>query len=138
MNRLDVSLAIRDLAERLVAFEDAETTVSDADSVATCRVCEKLRRPLSMLAGTAGFSSLLTRSLTLAKREAPALSSVRVNPDGTIEGLVDEAARSKSVLIAHLLALLITFIGEALTMQLLQDVWPEFPGSNLNSLGKES
>ena len=126
---------MRDLAERLVAFEAAETTISPADSVATCRVCEKLRRPLSALTGAAGFSSLLARALTLAKRECPALGAVGVNPDGSLDGLVGEAARASSVLVAHLLDLLATFIGETLTMRLLHDVWPDLPGPDPNSLG---
>lgn len=129
---------MRDLAERLVVFEAAQTVISDADSVATCRVCEKLRRPLSTLAGTAGFSALLTRSLTLARRESPALSTVRVDPDGSLVGLVGEAAQANPVLVAHLLDLLATFIGETLTMRLLHDVWPDLPGSDLKSLGEDS
>lgn len=136
MNQLGASFAMRELAERLVVFEAAET-ISAADAVATCRVCEKLRRPLSTFTGTAGFSSLLTRSLTLAKREAPALSAVQVNSDGSMTGMEGEAVEASVVLIAHLLGLLTTFIGETLTMRLLHDVWPEFSGSNLSSQGEE-
>ena len=76
MNRTSVSFETRGLTERLVAFEAAAGNSPKDDVHATCRVCEKLRRPLSLLAGTAGFSSLFTRALTLAKREFPALSVV--------------------------------------------------------------
>jgi len=31
------------------------------------------------------------------------------------------------VLIAHLIGLMITFIGEALTLQLVHDVWQDLP-----------
>lgn len=137
MNSVGASFAMRQLAERLVAFEAAETNILEGDAVATCRVCEKLRRLLSTFTGTAGFSSLLTRSLTLAKREAPALSAVRVDSDGSMTGMEGEAARACSVLVAHLLSLLTTFVGETLTMRLLHDVWPEFSGSNLNSQGED-
>lgn len=93
------------------------------------RVSEKLRRPLSTLAGTAGFSSLLARALTLAKQEAPTLRAVQVKPDGSLDYLSelqnhvdsDEAA----ALIAQLLGLLFTFIGEGLTLRLMHDVWPD-------------
>ena len=78
------------------------------------------------------------RSLTLARREAPALSAVQVNPDGSLEGLEGEAAQVNVVLVAHLLGLLTTFIGETLTMQLLHGVWPDFAGSNSNSRGEDS
>jgi hypothetical protein len=36
-----------------------------------------------------------------------------------------ESGEWEVILIAHLLGLLFTFIGEDLTVQLVQDVWPE-------------
>jgi hypothetical protein len=42
-----------------------------------------------MLAGAAGFHSLLLRALMLAKREAPSLSAVRVNADGLLVRSLD-------------------------------------------------
>ncbi len=129
---------MRELAERLVAFESAAADVSKEDEFATCRVCEKLRRPLSTLTGTAGFASLLTRALTLAKREAPALSAVQVESDGSIKNLEGEAGKATSVLIAHLLGLLTTFIGESLVMQLLHDVWPDLLVSESTIARKDS
>ena len=96
------------------------------------RVSEKLRRPLSTLAGSSGFRSLLARSLTLAKAQAPALSAVQVNPDGSLEGLGsgDQDAESGVILIAQLLELLVTFIGEGLVLSLVLDSWPNFTGIN--------
>ena len=130
MNRIGSRQAARDQAEWLVAFEAGSREVLGEDRLATCRVCEKLRRPLSHLTGPAGFSSLLTRALTLAQREAPALSGVRVTSTGTLEGLSGEAAQASTTLIAHLLELLTTFIGESLTLRLLHDIWPELPTSD--------
>jgi hypothetical protein len=49
------------------------------------RVCEKLRRPLTTLAGAIGFQSLMLRALTLAKRGAPSLSAVEVTADGSLQ-----------------------------------------------------
>lgn len=96
------------------------------------RVSEKLRRPFSMLAGSGGFRSLLARSLTLAKAQAPALSAVQVKPDGSLEGLGsgDQNAESGVILIAQLLELLVTFIGEGLVLSLVLDSWPNFTGIN--------
>lgn len=107
------------------------------DGLASCRVCGKLRPPLIALTGTAGFRSLLSRALTLARREAQGLGAVRVQPDGSLEGLEGEATQARTVLVGYLLTLLITFIGETLTMRLLHDVWPDLPGSALNSWEKE-
>jgi hypothetical protein len=94
-----------------------------ADMHAVSRVCDKLRRPLTTLAGAAGFRSLLARALTLAKRESPVLGAWEVKSDGSLQGLNGEAAQSGAVLIAHLLGLMITFVGESLTLRLLHDVW---------------
>lgn len=127
MSQTGIKSETRELAEQLVAFEARSQNVSTADRLAPCRVCEKLRRPLVTLTGTAGFSSLLSRALTLAKREAPALSAVQVKPDGSLEGLEGEAAQAHPILVGYLLSLLITFIGETLTMRLLHDVWPDLP-----------
>jgi len=138
MNISDISPETRQLAERLVAFEASAKQTSDDDPRATCRVCEKLRQPLVTLTGTAGYISLLSRALTLAKREAPALSAVDVRSDGSLGGLEDEAAVAHTVLVAYLLGLLTTFIGKDLTMRLVQDIWPDFPGSDSTSSGRNS
>jgi hypothetical protein len=58
---------------------------------------------------------------------------VQVAADGSLKGLDElepqidqEQARDEgAVLIAQLLGLLVTFIGEGLTLRLVQDVWPE-------------
>lgn len=126
---------MKQLAERLLGTEAAETLVSEEDAASTCRVLEKLRRPLSVLAGTAGVVSLLRRALTVARREAPLLCAVEVNADGSLEGLEGEAAEASVVLVANLLELLTAFIGQALVMRFLQDVWPEFSGPDLNPSG---
>ena len=102
---------------------------------AVTRVCDKLRRPFATLAGVAGFRSLLARALTLAKQESPDLGGWEVKSDGSLEGLNGEAAPSGAVLIAHLIGLMMTFIGESLTMQLVHDVWPDLPRSEINLEG---
>ena len=128
----------RELAQRLLAYEGAETSPSTADMHAVCRVCDKLRRPLTTLAGAPGFRSLLARALTLAKRESPVLGAWEVKSDGSLQGLNGEAAQSGAVLIAHLLGLMITFIGESLTLRLLHDVWLALPGSEIKFGRNES
>jgi hypothetical protein len=137
MNISNVSAEGRVFAKRLVAFEAAREQTSGDDADATCHVCEKLRHPLVTLTGTAGFVSLLSRALTLAKRDAPALHAVQVRPDGSMEGLQGEATMAHPLLVAHLLGLLITFIGEDLTMRLVHDIWPDFPESHPISSEKE-
>jgi hypothetical protein len=123
----------RDLAQRLLTYESAAGKNSEPTESAAFRVCAKLRRPLITLAGVAGFRSLLSRALTLARAEAPSLSVVQVAADGSLRGLDElepqidnEQNRNEgAILIAQLLGLLLTFIGEGLTLRLVQDVWPE-------------
>jgi len=121
------------LAQRLLTYEAVAGKNSEPAESAAFRVCAKLRRPLITLAGVAGFRSLLSRALTLAKAEAPSLSAVQVAVDGSLKGLdelepqidKEKARDGGAILIAQLIGLLLTFIGEGLTLRLVQDVWPE-------------
>jgi hypothetical protein len=123
----------RDLALQLLAYEGVAGNTSESTEFAAFRVCAKLRQPLITLAGVAGFRSLLSRALTLARAEAPSLSAVQIAADGSLEGLgelepqidKDQAGEGGAILIAQLIGLLLTFIGAGLTLRLVQDVWPE-------------
>lgn len=126
-------LVSRHLARRLLTYEAAAGNTFGATESAAFRVLEKLRGPLCSLAGFEGFQSLLSRALALARAEAPSLSTVQFDDDGSLKGL-DELGPQKdkdmskeggAVLIAQLLGLLLTFIGEGITLRLVQDVWPE-------------
>jgi len=134
----------RHLARRLLAYEADAGKNSEPPESAAFRVCEKLRRSLCSLAGVAGFRSLLSRALALARAEAPSLSAVQVSTDGSLKGLdelgpqrdKDMANEGGALLIAQLLGLLLTFIGEGLTLRLVQDAWPESAVDDRDS-GKE-
>jgi hypothetical protein len=125
---------MRDLAHRLLAYEADALKTSEPLESPTLRVYEKLRQSLGEFVGVAGFQSLATRALTLAKPDDPSLSAVRVNEDGSLQGLVeieaqfditkDQAGEGGLVLIARLLGLLRIFLGEALTLSLLRNAWP--------------
>ena len=116
----------RHLAQRLLTYEAVAGNNSEPAESAAFRVCTKLRRPLITLAGVDGFRSLLSRALTLARAEAPSLSSVHVAADGSLKGLDELASQGVgAILIAQLIGLLLTFIGDGLTLRLVQDVWPE-------------
>jgi hypothetical protein len=117
----------RDLALRLLACEEAAGKTSEPMGFAAFRVCAKLRQPLTTLAGVAGFRSLLSRALTLARAEAPSLSAVRVAADGSLQGLdelrpqvdADQTRKAGIILITQLLGLLVRVVGEAITLQLV-------------------
>ena len=124
--------AIRDFARRLIALEVAcaEPTVTGGSEVV--RVCDRLRLPLSKLTGDAGFRSLISRAVALAKAEIPSLVAVQVRADGSLEGLdgigqdsdVGADGQAGVVVVAQLLGLLVTFIGEPLMLRLVRDAWP--------------
>jgi hypothetical protein len=126
-NEMMIPLQTRDLAQRLIAHESAAGKTSEPTKLAPFRVCESLRQPLCALAGVAGFRSLLSRALALAKAEAPSLSGVQVAADGSLLGLdelepqidKDQAREAGVILIAQLIGLLLFFMGEGLTLRLV-------------------
>jgi hypothetical protein len=137
---------VKEFARQLLAYEAAARKTPGANPSAAFRVCEKLRELLSSLAGTAGFRSLLARAVALANQDVRWLKAVHVKSDGTLEGLGEleqevsrsDFAKGEINLIACLLGLLVTFIGEDLTLRLVRDVWPEAPFGALDSATEES
>jgi hypothetical protein len=125
---------MRDLAHRLLTYEAGGDTVSEPTASLTLRVYEKLRQSLGEFVGVAGFHSLASRALTLARPEAPNLGAARVATDGSLQGLgefetqfdidTNQAGDGGIILIACLLGLLRIFLGEALTLSLLRNAWP--------------
>ena len=124
---------MQDLARRLLEVEAASGSASDDQPHAheAARATERLRIALTKFAGPSGFDALLSRALALAKSDVPALQTVKIKPDGSLEGFAERADGDGGIaLIAHLLGLLVTFIGPTLTLQLLQDVWPQLDEFN--------
>ena len=113
--------------------EAARAEGTDTPVDGAVQVCQKLQVPLSRLAGSAGFSSLLSRALALAKAEVPLLRVVQVQPDGSLAGFdqikqdpnAGALEKGRVLLVAHLLELLATFIGESLTQRLTCEAWPD-------------
>ncbi|MBP3959860.1 hypothetical protein J8F10_31820 [Gemmata sp. G18] len=134
--------AIHDLARRLIALEAARPESPGAPLGGAVRVCDRLRTALARLAGVAGFRSLLSRALALATAEAPELAAARVRTDGALEGLegfpYDHDTGAGVAIVTHLLGLLVTFIGEPLTLRLVRDAWPDAPvtGADAGSGGQ--
>ena len=113
---------ITELARRLVEHEASVTPAEQLS--AAFRVCETLRQPLSQLVGVSGFRSLLSRALIMSHERARWLKAVHVAGNGTLEGMVDaqarlppdEIAQGEIFLISNIIRLLVTFIGEELTL----------------------
>lgn len=121
------------LVQRLIQEEAGRNPAAKSGGRAALDVCEKLRAPLSIFTGVGGFRSLLSRALVLAKAKAPWLAGLQVAPDGSLQLTAEqtaqldtpEAARSSAELVEQTLGLLVTFIGESLTLRFVQDVWPK-------------
>ena len=117
---------IRDWARRLIASEVGV----DQPSARTERVYEKLRTRLRAPMGTDGFQALACRALSLAKSQSARLSEVQVLADGGLQGLEEVESELDSdgglevgvILIAQLLGLFLTLLGEAATVGLVADV----------------
>jgi hypothetical protein len=125
----ELSPSIRDLARRMLA---SSQTATGPHVHVPVLVNEKLRISLTQFAGAAGFAALLRRALALASAEVPALRSAKISADGRLEGLEQLASHTGSAggeeavaITAQLLGLLVTFIGEPLTLKLAREAWPE-------------
>jgi hypothetical protein len=113
---------------------------AEPDNPPAFRAIDRLRPHLSLLMGRSGLQALLARALVLATAEAPWLTPVRVVADGELEGLTAAHAASNSadfsegevILLAQLLGLLVAFIGPALTLRLLNQLWPQISFNDLD------
>jgi hypothetical protein len=108
----------------------AEAVASAAD-----RAYTELAAASAQLIGEAGIDALTGRAVNLAQNQFPWLLQRR--EPGQAQGLFapvvaclkdqdpSMAAEAAAVILATLAGLLITFIGDSLTTQLLQKAWPE-------------
>jgi len=131
---------MRDFAERLIAYETKENKSAGTKPPVAFIVGEKLRPHLATLMGNTGFRALISRALALANAEVPCLRAVQVKADGALEGLGELEAKvdpkkmadGRVVLVAHLLGLLVAFIGEDLTLRLVCEIWPKLSLDDLD------
>jgi hypothetical protein len=70
--------------------------------------------------------------LALARADVPSLNRITIKPDCSVDGLdalateeTDGGVEAAAALAAHLLELLVTFIGQSLTLRLVREAWPD-------------
>lgn len=120
----------RDLAHSLVASEADGGVNSPRTGPATVRVYEKLRGQIGTSVGVDGFQALASRALDLAKSETPRLGAVQIAANGDLRGLDEVESQAGNsdeagiILLAQLLGLFLTFLGEATTFRLIEDLRP--------------
>jgi hypothetical protein len=123
-------LALRVLAQHAGPAADAE-----ALAAAARRAYDDLVRVSAPLIGQVGVDALIGRALHLAQREYPWLAQTR-DPElrtGSIDQIIvcleqqdpAVAIEAAGAVFGRLTGLLVTFIGEPLTMGLLRVAWPD-------------
>jgi len=73
--------------------------------------------------------------MIMAGEEVPWLCNVEIAANGNLENYneqsakheTDEKADGSEILLAHLISLLEAFIGEVLTLRLINELWPALP-----------
>ncbi len=120
----------RELARSLIVREADASASPLRTEAATVRVYERLRRQLGAPVGVDGFQAIASRALALAKAESSQLGAVQVTANGGLSGLdqveleagAEEDGEAGILLIAKLLGLFLTFLGEATTLRLIGDL----------------
>jgi hypothetical protein len=126
--------ALTQLARQLLLHEADERLEPAALGDAIEHVYAKFRRRLVDLIGQTGFSALFSRALHLARRESAQLTAISVDAAAPQQLLgahefavahASDAAAAFTAIVAHFIWLLLTFIGEQLSIQLITDIWPQ-------------
>jgi hypothetical protein len=125
---------LKNLALRLLALEakNSPTPAKLAEALEVC--CQRLHKRLDTLIGAGGFRALLDRALFLAKKEHPWLKGVGISdyPGCELRAL-SEAMNGKqpadvkeafTIILANVIWLLVTFIGEDIAFGLIEEAWP--------------
>ncbi len=135
-----VSAAAETLARRVLLHEVGGRAEPTALAEAAARADARLRGRLADLIGTTGYTTLVARAVRLAQAEVPALSRITIDAgetgaEGSLRGVRDLAQASGGdpgateaglrAILAHVIGLLSTFIGEDLALRLIREAWPE-------------
>ena len=130
MRRLGKQLLERELG----SADDIHQPDTAALTAAAERATQRLAEPLGRLLGVEGYRGLLRRAVHVARIESPLLRELPLaEPAGGLDGLhaavgdADPAAARDALtaVLAHLVWLLVTFIGENLTRRTVRDAWPD-------------
>lgn len=132
--------AARMLAGRVLSYEAGSSPEPAALAEAADRADARLRGRLAELIGLMGYATLIARAHSLARAEIPTLRQITPEARGNdgSRGVRDyvefalansdnprAAEAALSGILAHVIGLLITFIGEDLALRLVYEAWPE-------------
>jgi hypothetical protein len=125
---------LKSLAQRLLVHEanKSPNPAKLAEALEVC--CQRLHKRLDPLVGAGGFRALLERALFLAKKEHPWLEGVEIQayPGCELKALNEamtgrqstEIRETLTIILANVIWLLVTFIGEDIVYGLIEEAWP--------------
>ena len=136
----DEAAALQPLALKLLATRAGPDAGADAVATAARSAYDDLARVSVPLIGETGLNTLAGRAFHLARLMHPCLVQPHASPkpEDSFAPLATclrqqppiVALDAAAAVFAILAALLVAFIGEALTLQLLRQAWPDaFPGA---------
>jgi hypothetical protein len=139
---------LQELALRLFEHEARNSGNSD-DPVKWIELCcQRLHDRLDRLIGPGGFRALLNRALYLAKKKYVWLEGVGIEnyPGCEFKDLREAVKGQKpatvkeacTFILANVIWLLVTFIGEDITIGLIQEAWPDVRTDIAASSSKEA
>ncbi|MFL6247320.1 MAG: hypothetical protein ACJ74H_14915 [Thermoanaerobaculia bacterium] len=134
---------LREIARRVLKMQlAAGSSGKTAYAEAMQRSCGELYRILETAMGPLGLQALIDRAIQIAAREYPWLTSVKTGAaaDCPLSGLAEAAERLNvadategyAFLLASMIWLLMTFIGEDLTLRFVRTAWPAVSFSKLS------
>jgi len=150
----EVSPAARALARRVLLRDAGGRPAPAPLAAAPGRAEARLRRRLADLVGVTGYTTLVARAVRLARVEVPALERVTVDAhvgagaeaEGGLRGVREFALASDgdaavvedglTAILAHIVGLLVIFIGEGLALRLIHEAWPELTDDQDNAEGR--
>jgi len=133
----EISATARDLARRALSDTSGGQREPAALVEAVDLAYARLRDRLADLIGVLGYNALVARAGRLAQAESPGLTRVTAAAQAE-DGLLSlraftlassgdpvAAAEGLAALLAHIIELLIVFIGEDLAVRLVREAWPD-------------
>jgi len=137
-----------ELARRVVFHETAGHETATDLAIGIERMFQRLRELVANLVGDAGFGAVLARASSLNKRACPWLetSAIVVGPIVVFSGLAAVVEREGAArvtgctthVLSDILGLLSRFVGEDLTLQLVNEVWKDLPKETAPGSPEES
>jgi hypothetical protein len=139
--------ALHEIAHRVLTAQSAAapaTTAAAADALQSS--CGALYGILETSMGAAGLHALLERSIQITSREYPWLAAVKPGTasecallglaEAAGERNVAEVTEAYTALLASIIWLLITLIGDDLTLRFVRHAWPKASFSKLSEGSK--